>query len=129
MRVTAELTDRPIPDGGFACDAEGEPGALVEFRGVVRGSEDGRPIRALRYEAYEPMARREMERILRELGKEHPCLAARVVHRHGLVRVGEAAILVQIQARHREAAFAMLARFMDRLKEDVPVWKVEAVAA
>lgn len=127
MRVHVELTDHPIPAEPWDLHADGEVGAQVEFRGVVRASEEGRAISALRYEAYAPMARAEMERILRELEVGYPCLEARVIHRHGLVPVGEAAIWVGIVARHRAEAFAMLGGFMDRLKRDVPIWKVEAV--
>jgi molybdopterin synthase catalytic subunit len=129
MRILVELTDLPIPAVVPQGDDGKEVGAHLEFRGVVRGVEDGRPIRALRYEAYAPMAQAQMERILRSLEDPHACLAARVIHRHGLVPVGEAAIFVGIRARHREEAFAMLAGFMDRLKKDVPIWKVETVPA
>jgi molybdopterin synthase catalytic subunit len=98
-------------------------GAVVRFEGRVRGEENGATIDALDYEAYEPMARQQMEKIARELGIIHPCLAVRVRHRVGRVPVGEAAILVEIGAKHRAEAFAFLAEFMDRLKQDVPIWK------
>jgi molybdopterin synthase catalytic subunit len=104
---------RPLEDGG----------ACVEFRGVVRGEEDGRAIVALEYEAYEPMAERVMRQILEDLGRSHPCLAATVVHRLGRIPVGEAAIHVVAVARHRAEAFALVTGFMDRLKQDVPIWK------
>ena len=39
-------------------------GASVEFVGIVRADEDGRPISALDYEAYEPMAERMMARLI-----------------------------------------------------------------
>lgn len=102
-------------------------GARVEFRGVVRGEEDGQPIRALEYEAYSPMAEREMHRLITELSAAKPCLAARVIHRVGIVPVGEAAIYVGIAAKHRAEAFALLAAFMNRLKQDVPIWKRRAI--
>ena len=98
-------------------------GAVVRFEGRVRGEDQGAAIDALDYEAYEPMAQRQMEKIARELGTLHPCLAVRVRHRVGRVPVGEAAILVEIGAKHRAEAFAFLAAFMDRLKQDVPIWK------
>jgi len=103
-------------------------GAWVEFRGVVRGEENGQPIAALEYEAYAPMAEREMRRLLVELAAQHPCLSARVIHRVGIVPAGEAAIYAGIAGRHRAEAFALLAQFMDRLKQDVPIWKQRAIA-
>ncbi len=103
-------------------------GALAEFSGIVRGEENGRVIAALEYEAYSPMAARVMRDILAELGQRHPCLFVRVTHRIGIVPVGEAAIHIVVTARHRAEAFAMLAGFMDRLKQDVPIWKCRALS-
>jgi len=70
------------------------------------------------------MAEAEMRRILMDLCGAHPCLGARIFHRVGKVPVGEAAIYVGVEAVHRGEAFAMASGFMDRLKRDVPIWKV-----
>jgi len=107
----------------------GSAGAWVEFVGLVRGDEGQQAITALEYEAYAPMAEREMRRILESLGAARPCLYVRVVHRTGVVPVGEAAIGVGVAAAHRAEAFALLAEFMDRLKKDVPIWKRRALPA
>lgn len=103
--------------------AAGNTGAVVRFEGRVRAEEKGAVIDALDYEAYEPMAQKQMEKIAREIDAQHPCLAVRVRHRLGRVPIGEAAILVEIRARHRGEAFAFLTEFMNRLKQDVPIWK------
>jgi molybdopterin synthase catalytic subunit len=113
----------PLPIAANPC-----VGALAEFTGRVRGEENGRPIAALVYEAYQPMAETVMRRLLIELAATHPCLEVRVQHRIGIVPVGAAAIHIAVQARHRAPAFGMLAAFMDRLKQDVPIWKTETVA-
>lgn len=105
--------------------AGGGVGAVAEFRGLVRAEENGAAIGGLVYEAYQPMAEREIERIVRALAAERPVLGVRVVHRIGRVPVGEAAIYVGVAARHRAEAFAVLAGFMDRLKQDVPIWKTD----
>ncbi len=101
-------------------------GAVVRFEGRVRAEEKGAVIEALDYEAYQPMARTEMEKLARELGAAHGCLAVRVRHRLGRVPVGEAAILVEVCARHRGEAFAFVTEFMNRVKQDVPIWKAVA---
>lgn len=101
-------------------------GALAEFSGLVRGEENGRDIAALEYEAYSPMAEQVMREIITELVRRHPCLSVRVTHRTGIVPVGEAAIHMLVTARHRAEAFAMLTEFMNRLKQDVPIWKRRA---
>ena len=104
-------------------------GAWLEFRGVVRDEENGQRISALEYEAYPEMAWREIRRLLEEISLRHPCLAAKVIHRVGIIPVGETAIYVGVAASHRGEAIALLAEFMDRLKQDVPIWKRRALPA
>lgn len=122
MKVVVEITRERLQVRGVNT-AESAGGAVVEFAGVVRGEEDGAPIAALDYEAYEPMARSEMERLAQELSPEYPCHQMEVRHRIGRVPAGEASILVRIEAKHRAEAFGLLSAFMDRLKRDVPIWK------
>lgn len=115
--LIAVARDVSMPDGGV--------GALAEFTGWVRGEEKGAGIGGLVYEAYQPMAEREIERIVRELAASRPVAGVKVLHRIGRVPVGEAAIYVAVTARHRAEAFAVLTGFMDRLKQDVPIWKTD----
>jgi molybdopterin synthase catalytic subunit len=125
MQLTILFTDQAIQvTNGSRCDGGG---ALLEFQGIVRGIEDGATIGGLLYEIYQPMAERMIRRIVEELNVKHPCQAFHVVHRHGLVPVGEAAIYVRIEARHRLEAIKMLELFMDRLKAEVPIWKSGSV--
>ena len=122
MKTRVEITREPLVASGVT-SAEGTSGAVVEFAGVVRGEEEGAPITTLDYEAYEAMARSEMERIVRELSAQYPCHQVEITHRIGHVPAGEASILVRIAAKHRAEAFGLLTEFMDRLKRDVPIWK------
>jgi len=122
MKIVVEITREPLQARGVTA-AESATGAVVEFAGVVRGEENGAPIAALDYEAYEPMARAEMERLAQELSADYPCHQMEVAHRIGRVPAGEVSILVRIGAKHRAEAFGMLSAFMDRLKRDVPIWK------
>lgn len=122
MKIRVEITREPLVARGVT-SADGASGAVVEFAGVVRGKEDGVAIAALDYEAYEEMARAEMDRMVRDLAGEYPCEAVEVRHRVGQVPVGEASIVVRIEAKHRAEAFGMLGAFMNRLKRDVPIWK------
>ncbi len=122
MNIKIEITEKLLPSGGIV-SADGAAGAVIEFAGVVRDEEAGGSIAALHYEAYEAMARAEMEKILRQLEADYPCKSVHIFHRVGRVPIGEAAIVVRIEAKHRAEAFGMLAEFMDRLKRDVPIWK------
>ena len=123
LQFTTEKIPRPVP---FS-EAVGCSGAQVEFYGLVRDDEQGVRISGLRYEIYQVMAEQEIRRILHELETEFPCRKALIIHRHGFIPVGEAAIYVGILAAHRQEAFGLLSVFMDRLKQSVPIWKTEAV--
>ncbi len=122
MEIEIQLTSNLIaeiilpPQFGLA-------GAWVEFRGIVRGGENGVKISALEYESYSEMAIREIRRLLTEISVKNPCLAAKIIHRLGTVPVGETAIYIGVAGRHRGEAIALLTEFMDRLKQDVPIWK------
>jgi len=126
MSIEVVLTTRPIVRP-CPMPVSDRCGALAEFYGTVRGEENGRPIRALHYEAYETMAQTLLETIAADRLREHPCHAVRIVHRLGEVPVGEAAIYVGALSAHRREAFAFLAAFMDRLKTDVPIWKTRVI--
>lgn len=128
MITDVRIIHGPIPERLPAL-AGGRVGAWVEFRGIVRREEHGQAITALEYEAYEPMAEREMRRILAGLSRRRACLGARVIHRIGIIPVGEVAVYVGAEAEHRAEAFALVTEFMDRLKEDVPIWKRRALVA
>ena len=122
MKTQIEFTHAPIvaPLPQFSAR---EIGAVVEFSGLVRELEKGQKIPGLHYEAHETMARKELEKIFHELAGRHPCEEIYFSHRLGFVPVGEASLFIRIAARHRQAALALMAELIDRLKADVPVWK------
>ena len=126
MEITFQLTQAPVPET-IAPPEAGRAGAWAEFRGLVRAEENVTAISALEYEVYPDMAEREIRRLLAEISARHPCLAVKVIHRVGIVPVGETAVYVGVAAKHRGSAFGLLAEFMDRLKQDVPIWKRRAL--
>lgn len=101
-----------------------EVGACVEFWGIVREQEGERTLAGLHYEAYEAMARREFARIAAALGEKYPIVGALVIHRLGWVPVGEPSLFVRVLAKNRGPALAFCGDLIDRMKEDVPIWKV-----
>jgi len=126
MEIEVQLTGSPIAEK-ISPPRLAAHGAWLEFRGAVRDEENGEKISALEYEAYPEMAVREIRRILESLAVKHPCLAARVIHRLGIIPAGEAAIYVGIASRHRAEAIALLGEFMNQLKQGVPIWKRRAL--
>lgn len=100
-----------------------ESGAVVDFRGVVRGMEDGREISGIDYEAHVPMAEHQLRVIAEEAQREFGLTAVRVQHRIGFVRAGEASLLVRVCSGHRPAAFRASAWMVDELKRRATIWK------
>jgi molybdopterin synthase catalytic subunit len=98
-------------------------GAVDVFVGRVRDENDGRAVTLLEYEAYLPMALREMQRIGAELERDGVRLAA--CHRVGALRVGELAVVCAASAPHRAEAFAACRALIDAIKHRVPIWKRE----
>ena len=122
MRTEIVFTQEPIVAPPLRMESR-EVGACVEFLGIVRELEKGQTLSGLAYEAHEPMARRHLERIFRELSAAHPVEAVVFIHRLGWVPVGEASMFVRVLSAHRGEALAFCGAAIDRMKQDVPIWK------
>ena len=123
MRIRIDFTHEKIAKSESELESR-EIGAVVEFWGVVREKEGEKLLEGLFYEAYEPMAERVMERHFQELIEIHGCEAVEMVHRLGWVPVGEASLYLRVSSSHRAEALRLMAEGIDRLKLDVPIWKV-----
>lgn len=103
-------------------------GGYASFEGLVRNHNEGQPVQHLEYEAFEPLARKEGERILAEavakFGVEH----ASCVHRIGDLAIGDMAVWVGVSSRHRSEAFLACRYIIDEVKHRVPIWKKEHYA-
>jgi molybdopterin synthase catalytic subunit len=117
------FTDGPIVIPQPVLTSRGAVGAVVEFSGIVREQEGDARIAGLSYETYEPMARREFDRICAELSALHPVHRLLLIHRLGDVAAGEPSLYVRVEARNRGPALAFCGELIDRMKEDVPIWK------
>ncbi|WP_245803226.1 molybdenum cofactor biosynthesis protein MoaE [Acuticoccus yangtzensis] len=106
-----------------AMGAGDDTGALAVFIGRCRG-EKGR-LHALELEHYPGMAEAEIGRIMDRARTRWPLSELMVVHRTGLVAVGEPIVLVAAGSNHRDAAFDAVRFVMDFLKTDAPFWKRE----
>jgi molybdopterin synthase catalytic subunit len=100
-----------------------EAGCTVEFRGVVRGEEGGKPITGLDYECFEKMARHQFDLLCRETTRRWPLLSLEVFHSVGFVPVGATSFYLRIGARHRQEAIAAMDYFINEMKQRVPIWK------
>ncbi len=102
-----------------------ESGAIVTFEGTVRTHNRGKRVTHLYYDAYSPMATREMERIRSEAMERWPLQALVIVHRFGRLEIGESSVLIAVSSAHRQDAFAACQFAINTLKKKVPIWKKE----
>ncbi len=100
-------------------------GAYVLFEGVVRNHHEGKDVESIFYDAYRPMAEKEIARIVDDVQRAVAGVAIAVVHRLGHLVVGDASISIVAASPHRAEAFAACRMVIDRIKETVPIWKKE----
>jgi molybdopterin converting factor subunit 1 len=120
-----QVVDRPLALAEVV-DAVSGPGrgGIVTFTGAVRGESHGKRVLRLEYEAYGPMAARKLAEIGAEVARAHGVEVA-IVHRVGVLAPGEAAVVIACAAAHRTPAFRACEACIERLKQDVPIWKRE----
>jgi len=121
-----EIVSHPIDAATVtAAVADSGTGATVTFIGTTRDHNDGRRVTQLEYEAYPEMAIGEMRKIGDTAQQRWPITRIAIVHRIGVVAIGEASVVIAVSAGHRRAAFDACHFAIDRLKEIVPIWKKE----
>ncbi len=108
-----------------AAAADPAAGAIVTFVGTTRDHNEGRRVTVLEYEAYPEMALAQMRRIGDTMRERWDIARVAMVHRIGVVPIGEASVVIAVSSAHRVAAFAACHFAIDRLKEVVPIWKKE----
>ncbi|CAN5468624.1 molybdopterin synthase catalytic subunit MoaE [soil metagenome] len=127
-----ELTAEPIDiASGARRIVPPECGATVTLDGYARrftrNKETGevRETEYLEYEAYEPMALKEMEKLIERVKGEFEISHVGIVHRLGKLEIGETSVVISVAAPHRKAAFAACEWLIKELKRTVPIWKKE----
>ncbi|MBP3193310.1 molybdenum cofactor biosynthesis protein MoaE [Natronogracilivirga saccharolytica] len=111
---------------GFA--GRSDCGAVNIFTGMTRNHEKGRQVQTLYYDCYEEMALNVLSSLAAETCNRHNAGMIVVFHRTGEVPVGECSLVVAVSSPHRKQALDATAELIDRLKEEVPVWKKETFA-
>lgn len=103
-----------------------EKGARIWFEGIVRNEAEGRIVRGIFYEAYEKMAKQELEKIKTEAKQRWPLCQIGIIHRVGKLKVGETSLIVVVETPHRKEGFQAIQYLIDALKQRVPIWKKES---
>jgi molybdopterin synthase catalytic subunit len=110
----------------YALAEDDANGAIVVMSGTVRHQTDGKPVVALEYQAYEPMALQIFRQIATDIHQRWS-EATRVVihHRTGRLEIGEISVLIAVGCPHRAEAFEACQYAIDTLKHNAPIWKKE----
>ncbi|EQC42631.1 molybdopterin converting factor, subunit 2 [Saprolegnia diclina VS20] len=104
-------------------------GAISTFIGTTRDSFNGKVVEYLEYEGYVPMAEKELLAICASIRRQWPgVVGVAMMHRLGVVAVGEASVVLAVSSPHRREALEAVAYAIDTLKARVPIWKLEKYA-
>jgi molybdopterin synthase catalytic subunit len=123
------LTEAPLPlDAAAAWAVRPDCGAVVTFSGTARDHSAGRPgVWRLEYEAYESQVVPRLEQLAAAARARFPTVGRLVLlHRVGIVPVGDSSVVVAASAPHRGEAFDAARYGIDTLKATIPIWKRES---
>lgn len=106
-------------------DEIGDPGAgaVLDFWGIVRATENDREIEGIEYEAHREMAEHQLQKIAQQAAADFPLSLVIIHHRIGFILVGESSLFVRAAAPHRAEAFRASQWIVDELKRKAPIWK------
>jgi MoaE-MoaD fusion protein len=126
---SSSLTDAPIDVAALEASlGDSHDGAIVTFVGRARDvADDGRSVIELEYEVYPEMASSVLDEIAAEAESRYGASVA-VVHRFGIVPIGEAAVAIVTAAQHRDEAYQANRHIIEAIKERLPIWKRERFA-
>jgi molybdopterin synthase catalytic subunit len=124
--MLVDLRSQPVSiDEAVAHVSHGGAGAVCVFLGMVRNANDGHDVLRLEYQAYDSMAKAELERIGNEIESEMPGVRVAMLHRTGKLAIGEIAVVSAASATHRAEAFRAARALIEAIKARVPIWKRE----
>ena len=126
MTVVARLVERPLDPAALVAEV-GQPanGAVLVFVGIVRDINDGRGVTGIDYSAYDAMARRELDAIVREAAERFGVRDLVVEHRLGTLEIGEASVVIAVGHPGRAGAYEVSRWVLEEVKRRVSIWKRE----
>lgn len=128
--LLVRVTDEAIgADEAVAFVADPAAGGICVFLGTVRDHSEAGGVTGLTYEAWDELAMRRLEELGAELFGGWPLRKVALLHRTGDLAIGEVSVVVACSAAHRAEAFEACRHGIERLKEDVPIWKKEALVS
>ncbi len=125
--ILVDLVNQAIPAEHVRRFVLGDPasGGIVTFEGATRAQFDSGhgQLERLDYEAYETMARRQLEQLAREALARWGLGRVAIVHRIGPVAIADVSVMIAVAGGHRTESFEACRWLIDKLKQDVPIWK------
>jgi molybdopterin synthase catalytic subunit len=100
-------------------------GAEVWFYGRVRNHNLGREVRSVEYDAFGPLCENIFREIAEESKKGFQAGAVTIVHRHGLLNIGEISVAIGVSTPHRDEAYKISRHIIEQIKVRAPIWKKE----
>lgn len=122
IEITYEALDLNVIVARVAKDSNG---AIVTFLGTTRDHTANRKVLFLEYEAYRPMADKQLAVVADEIRDKWQVQDVAISHRLGRLEIGEASLAVAVASPHRQDAFEACQYSIDRIKQIVPIWKKE----
>ena len=120
------ITEEILPLGSLASSVVcPTAGAIATFIGTTRDNFEGKRVLRLEYEAYKPMAEREIRRIIQRAREKWEIRHVAISHRIGVVPTTESSVEIAISSAHRRAGLEACQFAIDELKAQVPIWKKE----
>jgi molybdopterin synthase catalytic subunit len=128
--VLVRISADPLSiDEAFSFVGDPASGGTCVFVGTVRDRSDAGDVTGLHYEAWDQLASERLEEIAREMLDRWPARRVAILHRTGDLAIGEASVVVACSAPHRAEAFEACRHGIERLKQDVPIWKKEGLVS
>jgi len=124
IRVAAESVD---PQEALAFVADAAAGGTCLFLGTVRDHSDAGDVTGLDYESWDELAERRLREIAGEMTSKWDVGKVALLHRTGSLEIGEVSVAVACSAPHRADAFEACRHGIERIKQDVPIWKKESL--
>jgi molybdopterin synthase catalytic subunit len=100
-------------------------GAIGTFTGIVREIAKGETTKALEFESYDAVAKERIAKIESDLKSREGIIDVLIHHKTGRIEAGEDIVYIVIASGHRQELFPALRDAIERIKEEVPIWKKE----
>lgn len=104
-------------------------GAVVTFLGCGRDNSKGVEISGLDFEHYPGMAEKKLREIRERALANFNIIEMAIVHRTGVIAIGEDIVLIVAASAHRNDAFMACEWAITELKRVTPIWKRETTKA